>query len=64
MRISERALIGLAVACFLATGIDYLALHDMLIGKNRFYPVLSPFRTTYSEMSTVVRRGLDIETRD
>src|SRR4051794_5549300 len=28
---------GDALACFLGTGIDYLALHDMLISKNQFH---------------------------
>jgi carbamoyltransferase len=55
---------GDALACFLATGIDYLALHDMLIAKNRFYKIFSPFRNAYSEMSSVVRRGLEVEIRD
>ena len=52
-----------ALACFLTTGIDYLALHDMLIGKNRFQSFFAPFRSTYSEMSTVVQRGLAVEPR-
>ncbi len=53
-----------ALACFLATGIDYLALHDTLIAKNRFHRFFSPFRNAYSEMSSVVRRGLEVEIRD
>ena len=28
-----------AVACFLTTGIDYLALHDLLISKGPFHKV-------------------------
>jgi carbamoyltransferase len=52
-----------AVRCFLNTGIDYLALHDMLIGKNGFQKFVAPFRSTYSEMSTVVQRGLAVEPR-
>src|SRR5262249_9052387 len=36
-----------ALACFLGTGIDYLALHDMLIAKNRFHRIFSPFRSAY-----------------
>src|SRR6266436_10404383 len=47
-----------ALACFLGTGIDYLALHDMLIAKSRFHRIFSPFRSAYSEMSSVVQRGL------
>jgi carbamoyltransferase len=53
-----------ALACFLGTGIDYLALHDMLIAKNRFHKIFSPFRSAYSEMSSVVQRGLAVEMRD
>jgi len=53
-----------ALACFLGTGIDYLALHDMLIAKNRFHRIVSPLRSTYSEMSSVVQRGLTVEVRD
>jgi carbamoyltransferase len=52
-----------AVACFLGTGIDYLVLHDRVIAKNRLHSVLSPFTSAYSEMSTVVRRGLAVEPR-
>jgi len=53
-----------ALACFLGTGIDYLALHDMLIAKNRFHRIFSPLRGAYSEMSSVVQRGLTVEVRD
>ena len=31
-----------AMACFLATGIDYLVLHDMLIAKSPLHRVLAP----------------------
>jgi carbamoyltransferase len=53
-----------ALACFLGTGIDYLALHDMLIAKNRFHRIFAPLRSAYSEMSSVVQRGLTVEVRD
>jgi carbamoyltransferase len=53
-----------ALACFLGTGIDYLALHDMLIAKNRFHRIVSPLRSAYAEMSSVVQRGLTVEVRD
>ena len=42
-----------AVECFLTTGIDYLAMHDMLIAKNQFHKVLSPV------MKDVFGRALD-----
>ena len=41
-----------AVACFLGTGIDYLALHDMLISKNNLHRALSPIMSAF-------RRGLE-----
>jgi carbamoyltransferase len=44
-----------AVDCFLLTGIDYLALHDTLIGKNFLYKILSPIAKIYSDVSTIVR---------
>ena len=53
-----------ALACFLGTGIDYLALHDMLIAKSAFHKFFTPFGRVYSEMSTVVQRGLTVEPRD
>src|SRR6266536_6162554 len=46
---------GDALACFLATGIDYLALHDMLIAKSRFHTMLAPLKRAYSEMTSVVQ---------
>jgi carbamoyltransferase len=55
---------GDAIACFLGTGIDCLAIHDHLVTKNRLHGVFSPFRSAYSEMSTVVRRGLTVEPRE
>jgi len=53
-----------ALACFLSTGIDYLALHDMLIAKSRLHTIFAPFKRTYSEMSSVVQKGLAVELRD
>ena len=47
-----------AIECFLSTGIDYLALHDMLIAKSLFHKVFSPIMRTYSEVATMVRAGL------
>jgi carbamoyltransferase len=53
-----------ALACFLSTGIDDLALHDMLIAKSRFHTMLAPLKRAYSEMTSVVQRGLAVEIRD
>ncbi|MEZ5901010.1 MAG: carbamoyltransferase C-terminal domain-containing protein [Hyphomicrobiaceae bacterium] len=50
-----------AINCFLGTGIDYLALHDMLIEKNKMHGIMLPMRKTYKEISEMVRRGLMVE---
>lgn len=50
-----------AMNCFMNTGIDYLALHDMLISKNRWHKTLMPFRAIGSQMSTIVKSGLEAD---
>lgn len=50
-----------AVQCFLTTGIDHLAIHDTLISKNALHRVLSPILGVYSEVSTMVRTGLQAD---
>jgi len=50
-----------AVNCFMNTGIDYLALHDMLISKNRLHRILLPFRAIGSQMSVIVKSGLEAD---
>jgi carbamoyltransferase len=52
-----------ALACFLSTGIDYLALHDMLISKHRFHRVLFPIIKAYSEIGAIVRTAWMAEIR-
>ncbi len=47
-----------AVACFLATGIDYLVLHDRLIRKGPFHRVLAPLVNAYSDVAVMVRTGV------
>jgi carbamoyltransferase len=47
-----------AVECFLTTGIDYLAIHDLLISKGPWHKILSPMMNAYSDVSTMVRRGV------
>lgn len=44
-----------AVECFLSTGIDYLALHDFLIGKTLFHKVFSPVIGLVSEFQERTR---------
>lgn len=36
-----------AVDCFLGTGMDYLALHDTLIGKNQLHKMVAPLRKAF-----------------
>jgi carbamoyltransferase len=48
-----------AVECFLSTGIDCLALHDMLIRKNALYRLMSPVMKTYYEVSAMRTSGED-----
>ena len=47
-----------AIECFLGTGLDYLVLHNVLIGKSRLYGLIAPFRKAYAEMTSMVRSGL------
>jgi carbamoyltransferase len=53
-----------AINCFLATGIDYLALHDLLLSKKRFHGVVSPVIRMYSDISSIVRTALTTEIRE
>ncbi|MGE3064085.1 MAG: carbamoyltransferase [Hyphomicrobiaceae bacterium] len=46
-----------AVACFLATGIDYLALHDLLIAKTPAHRVIAPLVKSYTDVAVMVRAG-------
>jgi carbamoyltransferase len=55
---------GDALSCFLTTGIDYLALHDMLIAKKRLHRILSPIIKAYSEIASIAHTALTAETRD
>src|SRR5271166_4673394 len=50
-----------AVRCFLATGMDYLVLHDMLIAKKRFHRFLYPIFKAQSEIASIVRAALAVE---
>jgi carbamoyltransferase len=47
-----------AVECFLATGIDYLALNDTLIAKTVGHRLLSPFMKASAEIASIVRTGM------
>jgi carbamoyltransferase len=50
-----------AVECFLATGIDYLALNDTLVAKTAAHRLLSPFMKASSEIASIVRTGIHAE---
>ncbi len=46
-----------AMKCFLSTGIDYLAMHDLLITKNPYYKDLYPLMKWGSDVATMVKVG-------
>jgi carbamoyltransferase len=47
-----------AMACFLETGIDYLVLHDTLIGKTPLHKVLTPIVKVYADVGSLVRGAM------
>ena len=49
---------GDAMKCFLGTGIDYLAVHDLLIGKSRYYNAFYPIMKWGSDVATMVKFGI------
>jgi carbamoyltransferase len=53
-----------AVRCFLSTGMDYLALHDVLMAKKRAYRVISPVVGAFSDVSSLVRTAWTADMRD
>jgi carbamoyltransferase len=46
-----------AMKCFLSTGIDYLAMHDLLIGKSRYHRLFYPITKWGSDVATMVKVG-------
>ena len=52
-----------AVKCFLSTGIDYLALHDLLITKNSLYRYLYPLVKWGQDVGTMVKVGTAADLR-
>jgi carbamoyltransferase len=52
-----------ALDCFLTTGIDYLAMHDLLIEKRWLNRVVLPVSKFFSEISALVRTTMEAETR-
>ena len=53
-----------AVNCFLATGINYLALHDMLIAKKPLYTIFYPVIKWLSDVALMVRIGVGADYPD
>jgi carbamoyltransferase len=47
-----------ALRCFLATDIDYLALHDLAITKNPFHRILSPIAGVYADVREILRENV------
>jgi carbamoyltransferase len=47
-----------AMECFLTTGIDVLAMHDLLIEKNKFHGVINPVLGVFADVRTAVRAGM------
>jgi carbamoyltransferase len=48
-----------AMNCFIYTGIDYLALHNTLVGKSVLYKIFSPFIKVYYESMALSRDETD-----
>lgn len=46
-----------AIQCFLTTGIDYLALYDVLMQKKVLHRFLNPILKTYSDVRMIVQSG-------
>jgi carbamoyltransferase len=53
-----------AMDCFLATGIGYLVLHDMLIGKSALHSVVTPLASVYSDIGALVRTAMRVAHAD
>ena len=51
-----------ALNCFLTTGIEYLAMHDLLIEKRPFNRVVLPVTKFFSEVSTLVTTAVTADT--
>jgi len=47
-----------AVQCFLGTGIEYLAIHDVLITKGPLHRIVSPFTRIYNDVADIVRGSM------
>jgi carbamoyltransferase len=52
-----------AINCFLGTGMDYLVMHDVIMKKKPTYRVVAPIIGVYSEVASIVRAALTVDTR-
>ena len=52
-----------AIHCFLATGIDYLVLHDMVMKKKPAYRVVRPVASFFSDVGNLVRATMSMDVR-
>lgn len=52
-----------ALNCFLTTGIDSLAMHDLLIEKRPFNRIVVPVTNFFSEVSTLVTTAMTADSR-
>ena len=43
-----------AVRCFLSTGVDYLALHDVLVSKSAMHKYVAPLVATFGDVGMIV----------
>jgi carbamoyltransferase len=44
-----------AMECFLTTGIDYLAIHDLLVSKSALHPVMLKMLRFYTDVGEIVQ---------
>jgi carbamoyltransferase len=50
-----------AIACFLTTGVDFLALHDVFIAKGPLYKFVSPIVKVYSDVRMMMMTGVQTD---
>jgi len=47
-----------AMRCFLSTGVDYLALHDVLVSKNAMHRYVAPLVQTFGDVAMIMRGAM------
>jgi len=48
-----------ALRCFLSTGVDYLALHDVLVSKTAIHKYVAPLIQTFGDVSMIVHGAME-----